>query len=97
MAKAAMVTTNDSRGIGMKFKQRIEELERKVKELEARPVFIPYPVYPAPVSIPVPYPIPYIPYIPQPHYPPYPLTPWYITTCGGAGDSNSNALLPYTS
>lgn len=64
----------------MSLKDRIEELEKKVKELEARP----------PVMIPQPYPVPQLypvyPYYPQPWYPtPY---PWYGSpdwvTCGGA-------------
>jgi hypothetical protein len=69
-------------------KQRIEELERRVKELEARPpvwmpvpypVPQPYPVYPAPVlPLPSPWIIPW-----TPTYQPIP-NPW-IVTCGATG------------
>jgi hypothetical protein len=45
-------------------KQRIEELERRVRELEARPVFIPVPMptpqpYCNPLPVPMPTPQPY--------------------------------------
>lgn len=47
----------------MKLEERIEELERRVRDLEARPVYASY-------EVPYPPPMP-----PQPHYvpPPYPL------------------------
>ena len=53
--------------------QRIEKLEERVRELEARPVY--------PTTVPMPYPVPYYP----PTYPVYPSCPpyrevWY-TTC----------------
>lgn len=54
-----------------KLTDRIEELEKRVRELEARPtyhppVYVPYPVYPAPVLPVVPYPWHPVPYWPQP-------------------------------
>ena len=62
-------------------KQRIEELERRVKELEARPpVWMPMP-YPVPQPYPI-YPAPYQPYIP-PMYPFSPHPTW-IATAGTA-------------
>lgn len=60
-------------------KRRLEELERKVKELEARPPQIAYPYY-------VPYPV-YTPtLVPQPYYPTYPYRIW-STYPGGYGTS----------
>lgn len=50
---------------------RIGELERRIRELEARPVYIPQPIYVQPVVVPTPAP----PYVPPPY-------PWYVTTCG---------------
>jgi hypothetical protein len=45
---------------GMKLKDRIDELEKRVKELEQRPivyppVYVPAPYVPAPANIPLPY------------------------------------------
>lgn len=57
----------------MDIAEKIEELEKRIKELEARPimyppVYVPYPVYPAPVA-------PYQPYTPwQPPF--YPSITW---------------------
>jgi hypothetical protein len=51
--------------------ERIEALERRIRELEGRPV--PQPIYVQPVVIPAPV-IPTYPY-----FNPY---PWTITTCG---------------
>src|SRR5260221_484887 len=69
-------------------KQRIEELERRVKELEARPpvwmpvpyyVPQPYPVYPIyPASVPNPW------YVPVPWTPTVPEGPRWISTAGTA-------------
>lgn len=54
------------------LQRRIEELEKQVRELQARPVYIP--VYTPPV-------------LPQPYYPqPWQPYPWYqlpTVTCGG--------------
>lgn len=52
-------------------KRKIEELEACIKQLEARPVYIPYPVYTQPYQ--------------QPSYPRYPW--WTPTWTGGAGGS----------
>jgi hypothetical protein len=57
----------------MKLKDRLEELEKRVKELEQRPI-----VYP-PVYIPQPYPVPW-PYYYQPL--PVPYWHWRQTTYG---------------
>jgi hypothetical protein len=59
--------------------KRIEELEQRVRSLEARPVYVPmpYPISPAPV------------------YPTYPQNPWWsypIVTCG-PNQSTSNGTL----
>lgn len=55
----------------MKMKDRIEELEKRVRDLEARPVWYPVPYYVAP-------PQPVLPYF-------HPLNPWApysgVTTC----------------
>jgi len=61
-------------------KQRIEELERRVKELEMRPpIYMPMP-YPVPQPYPV-YPAPYQP----PYYVPYmPHPTWVGTPAWGA-------------
>jgi|GEM_PF-6580151 len=63
--------------MGERTQKRIEELERKVRELEARPIAYP-PVY-------VPYPVPYIP----PYQPlmPAPWVPWYIGDTVRVGDA----------
>ena len=54
------------------LQERIEELEKQVRELQARPIFVP--VYPNP-QIPVPNPTPF----PQPYT--IPTYPWGITIC----------------
>ena len=51
----------------MSMGKQIEELEKRIKALEARPVYIPQPYY-VPYYIP-----PVVPYYPQP----YPSYPWY--------------------
>jgi len=57
----------------MKTKDKIEELEKRIRELEARPVFVPVyqPIYVQPAA---PYPHPYIPH----WYPAH----WGQTICG---------------
>lgn len=58
--------------------KRIEELERKVRDLEARPIQIPIvviPGAPSPTYVPV-------PYYPSPTYPAYPGWPYGTTWCG---------------
>lgn len=68
-------------------KQRIEELERRVRELEQRELWRLYPVVPAP-AYPA-YPWPNYPYV-APMAPNY---PWGITvTCGA--DSGSATMVP---
>lgn len=65
----------------MSQKQRIEELERRVRELEARPISYP-PVY-------LPYPVPAPNFTPYPMWPIYPPgTPWWLgqPTCGGTAN-----------
>lgn len=44
---------------------RIGELGRRIRELEARPVYIPQPIYVQPVIVPTPAP----PYVPPPYVP----------------------------
>lgn len=65
----------------MKLKDRIDELEKRVRELEARPVYVPYPIYPAqPLQQPW-YQQPIIPQYPSPSW--GPVTPTqYEVTCG---------------
>lgn len=62
----------------MKAKDRIEELERRVRELEQRPIAYP------PVYIPQPYPVPYYPspYYVLPWIPPQPPYVIVSTTSG---------------
>ena len=65
--------------------KRIEELERKVRELEARPVYMPMLQY-IPYYIPptyIPSLIPYYPSTPMPWQP-----PWIITCTVGAEGAN---------
>lgn len=52
--------------------ERIEELERRVKELEARPPIQYWPLAPVPTTVPqwTPYPLPVSPY------------PYWTVTCG---------------
>lgn len=68
----------------MTLKQRVEELERRVKELEARPVYVP-------IYIPPQAPAPY-----QPHWPNYP----WITCGGavgvGTGMATTGGTAPFT-
>ena len=54
----------------MTDKERIAELERRVRDLEARPVYIGYPI-----------PVPALPWVPTPWDPGTPQPP-YIVTCG---------------
>jgi hypothetical protein len=49
--------------------RRIKELERKVSDLEARPVWVPVPYYPQPVGP--------LPGYWQPYTPPW-QSPWYV-------------------
>lgn len=66
----------------MDLKKKVEELERRVKELEARPAVI--------IVMPVAQPVPYIESVPQ--YPPWttpyvPYQPWWtnpVTISSGA-------------
>jgi hypothetical protein len=65
----------------MKTKDKIEELERRIKELEARPQYVPvyWPIYVQPAPMPAPNPWyvqPFIPYAPV-------TQPMWQTTCGG--------------
>lgn len=60
---------------------RIGELERRIRELEARPVYVPYPVYPQPSVVPAP-----LPYV-------NPSIPWY-TTCGSDGTMAGKSVAP---
>ena len=78
----------------MTDKQKIADLEKRVKDLEARPQ--------APTIIVLPAnPLPVIPYIqPAPYIPPYtvpysPYQPWWTTTCGSAS-TNSDGILTFT-
>jgi hypothetical protein len=61
----------------MDLEERVKELERQVRELQARPVYVPAPVFvPQPGSSPS-----------YPNFVPYsPYNPWwqqYTVTCGG--------------
>lgn len=69
----------------MKMKDRIEELEKRVRDLEARPVWYPVPYYVAP-------PIQFTP--PSPWSPQYPLCPppFTYTTYGPAMSGGQNLL-----
>jgi len=74
----------------MKTKDKIEELERRIKELEARPpqimsypVYLPYPYYVWPAAPYIPSPIPF----PQPFQP-----TWYTTTCGNEALSGATSI-----
>ena len=51
----------------------IEELERRVRDLEARPIYVPYIPY-------VPVPVPWVPLYPGPWQPQFPNV-WYEVTC----------------
>lgn len=66
----------------MNQKQRIEDLERRVRELEARPVYIPYQPY-AP-----------LPQYPTPYYPPSPWWNPYGTTFGGGSAGPESVSIP---
>jgi hypothetical protein len=86
----------------VKTKDKIEELERRIKELEGRPQYVPvyWPIYVQPVPAYVPPPVPwFVPpgMFPTPSYPAMPTGPiWisgYPTTCevsysGGLGDGS---------
>jgi hypothetical protein len=72
----------------MKTKDKIEELERRIKELEARPQYVPiyWPIYVQPAPMPAPN-----PWYVQPCIPYAPVTyPMWIsgnpTTCGGGAN-----------
>jgi hypothetical protein len=66
--------------------KKIEELERRIRELEARPnqIMIPWPVYIPPMPQPEPQPYPWSPWV-SPHTP----LPIYPTWCS---TSNSSEL-----
>ncbi len=65
--------TKSTKASALSDKSRIDELERRVKELEQRPQWVP-------VYVPQPQPV----IIEQPYYPTYP-QPWATyTTCSGA-------------
>lgn len=63
----------------MKTKDKIEELEKRIRELEARPQYVPVyqPIYVQPA------PMPYNPYV-QPYTGPY------ISYCGGANGGHAS-------
>jgi hypothetical protein len=69
---------------------RIEQLERKVRDLEARPL-MPQPVW-IPYYVPPYYGQPYIPPSPIPHWPTYPPGPVWI-----AGAADGTPGLTYSS
>lgn len=62
---------------------RVKQLEGRIKELEARPVYIPYPVgYPYPQPV----------YIQQPMYIPQPYTPTWTITCTSPNYQSGNMM-----
>lgn len=71
----------------MNMKDKIEELEKRVRELEARPVFVPMPYY-QPIFYP---PNPYLPPV-QPFW----NQPWcapYVTTCNVPATTGGQMML----
>lgn len=52
----------------MNQKEKIEELEKRIRELEARPVYVPI------------YVVPSQPVTPQPEYTPWWRNPWYCVS-----------------
>lgn len=69
----------------MKLKDRVEELEKRVKELEARPIY--WPMY---VPYFAPQPTPFYPWYGQPNTTP----PYVITWVAGAAPANGTAAVP---
>jgi len=67
----------------MSLKKQIEELERRVKELEARPIVYQPIYYPVPQPYYVP---PPVPYYPQPWLP---VQPWGVQITWGGGEPSS--------
>ena len=65
-----------------KLQKRIEELEERVRQLEARPIVVPMPVFVQPV---LPAPQPYYVPAPVPFYghPLLPIRDTPVITCGG--------------
>lgn len=78
----------------MRLKDRVDELERRVRELEARPQQIPVylPVYiqpPAPLPV---YVQPQFPWYGQPQWQPSQWQPPYFVTCGDANPGGNGML-----
>lgn len=60
---------------------KIEKLEARIRDLEARPVYPIIHVHPSPAPVYV----PVVPYYVQPYI--QPSYPWYTPMCGGAGNN----------